>query len=154
VEGPPLAVAAQSRLLQALSGHGFIRVLWNGDLVLAAASPFVSCGDVRVPLPANAFLQAVEACERDMAAFLTEALPEAKAQSGPLGDLFAGLGAFTFPAARFGPVAAYEASISAVEALIAAAKHTKGIKPVTALRRDLYRDPLGPLELNKFAAVI
>jgi 23S rRNA (uracil1939-C5)-methyltransferase len=154
VEGPPLSAAAQSRLIQALSGQGFIRVLWNGDLVLAAAAPFVLCGDVRVLLPANAFLQAVEACEQDMAAFVAGALSEANAQSGPLCDLFAGLGAFTFPAARSGSVTAYEASISAVEAVTTAAKHAKGIKPVTAFRRDLYRNPLSPLELNRFAAVI
>jgi len=154
VEGPPLTAAAQSRLIEALAGHGFIRVLWNGDLVLAAASPFVLCGDVQVPLPANGFLQAVEACERDMAAFVAGALLAAKAQNRPLCDLFAGLGAFTFPAARLGSVTAYESSPSAVEALTNAAKHAKGIKPVTAFRRDLYRNPLSPLELNKFAAVI
>jgi 23S rRNA (uracil1939-C5)-methyltransferase len=154
VEGPPLTAAAQSRLIEALSGHAFIRVLWNGDLALAAAAPFVLCGNIRVPLPPNAFLQAVEACEQDMAAFVAAALSEAKAQSGPLCDLFAGLGAFTFPAARSGPVTAYEANINAVEALKAAAKHAKGIKPVTASRRDLYRNPLNPLELNRFAAVI
>jgi 23S rRNA (uracil1939-C5)-methyltransferase len=154
VEGPPLTAAAQSRLVQALSGHGFIRVLWNRDLVLTEAAPFVLCGGVKVPVPANAFLQAVEACEQDMADFVIEALSEAKAKSGPLCDLFAGLGAFTFSAAQSGPVTAYEGSMSAAEALTTAAKHAKGIKPVTAFRRDLYRNPLGPLELNKFAAVI
>jgi 23S rRNA (uracil1939-C5)-methyltransferase len=154
IEGPPLSAAAQSRLIEALMGHGFIRVLWNGDLLLTAAAPFVLCGGVRVPLPGNAFVQAVEACEQDMAAFVAGALSEAKAQSGRLCDLFAGLGAFTFPAARCGPVTAYEANMSAVEALMAAAKHAKGVKPVTAIRRDLYRNPLGPLELNRFAAVI
>jgi 23S rRNA (uracil1939-C5)-methyltransferase len=154
VEGPPLTAAAQCRLIEVLLGHGFIRVLWNGDFVLAASAPFVLCGDVRVQLPAGAFLQAVEACEQDMAAFVAGALLEAEAQSGPLCDLFAGLGAFTFPAARFRPVTAYEASISAVEALTNAAKHAKGIKPVTAFRRDLYRNPLSPLELNRFTAVI
>jgi 23S rRNA (uracil1939-C5)-methyltransferase len=153
-EGPPLTAPAQSRLVEALSRHGFIRVLWNGDLVLAAAAPLVLCGGVRVPLPANAFLQAVEACEQDMAAFAAGAFSEAKAQSGPLCDLFAGIGAFTFPAARFRPVTAYEASLSAVEALATAAKHAKGIKPVTAFRRDLYRNPLSPMELNRFEAVI
>jgi 23S rRNA (uracil1939-C5)-methyltransferase len=153
-EGAPLSAAAQSRLVETLSRDGFIRVLWNGDPVLAAGAPFVLCGDVRVPLPANAFLQAVEACEQDMAAFAAGALSEAKAQSGPLCDLFAGIGAFTFPAARFRPVTAYEASMSAVEALATAARHAKGIKPVTALRRDLYRNPLSPMELNRFEAVI
>jgi 23S rRNA (uracil1939-C5)-methyltransferase len=154
VEGPPLTASAQRRLIEVLSGHGFIRVLWNGDLVLAAAAPFVLCGDIEVPLPANAFLQAVEACEQDMAAFIAEALLEARVRGGPLCDLFAGVGAFTFPAAQYGPVAAYETNASAVEALATAAKHAKGIKSVTAFRRDLYRNPLGPLELNRFAAVI
>jgi 23S rRNA (uracil1939-C5)-methyltransferase len=154
VEGPPFTAGAQSSLVQPLSRHGFIRVLWNGDLVFAAAAPFVLCGGVRVPLPANVFLQAVEACEQDMAAFVTEALSEAKAQSGPLCDLFAGLGAFTFPAAQSASVTAYEANMDAVGALTNAAKHAKGIKPVHAFLRDLYRNPLGPLELNKFAAVI
>jgi 23S rRNA (uracil1939-C5)-methyltransferase len=154
VEGPPLSVPAQSRLIGVLPKHGFIRVFWNGDAVFAAATPVVIYGDVRVPLPANAFLQAVEACEQDMADFVAGALLEAKAQGGPLCDLFAGLGAFTFRAARRGPVTAYEANASAVEALTGAAKHAKGIKPVVAFRRDLYRDPLGPLELNRFEAVI
>jgi 23S rRNA (uracil1939-C5)-methyltransferase len=154
VEAPPLSVRAQSRLSGALCRHGFIRVLWNGDAVFTAAAPFVLCGDVKVPLPPNAFVQAVEACERDMADFMAEALSEAKAQGGPLCDLFAGLGAFTFPAARRAPVTAYEGNTSAVEALTAAAKRTKGIKPVVGFRRDLYRNPLSPLELNRFAAVI
>ncbi|MGO9171784.1 MAG: class I SAM-dependent RNA methyltransferase [Rhodomicrobium sp.] len=154
VQGPSLRAAAHTGLLQALAGAGFIRATWNEELVLLAAVPFVSCGGVKVTLPAGAFLQAVEACEHDMANWVLDALSEAKAACGPICDLFAGLGAFSFPAARLAPVTAFEENPSAVVALAAAANRAKGLKPVIAIRRDLYRNPLGPLELNKFASII
>ena len=105
----------------------------------------------RVTLPPDAFLQAVEACERDMADWVIGCAFGRKGPPAPFCDLFAGLGAFTFPAARLAPVTAYEENQSAVAALAAAAKRAKGLKAVSAIRRDLYRNPLGPLELNKFA---
>jgi 23S rRNA (uracil1939-C5)-methyltransferase len=155
VEGPPISEVARAKVMEALCEAGFIRAAWNGNVLFLAAAPFVVCGDVHVPLPADAFLQAVEACEHDMANWVIEALSEAKAvKNGPICDLFAGLGAFTFPAAKLVPVTAYEENASAVEAILAAAKHAKGLKPVSAVRRDLFRNPMGPLELNKFGAVI
>jgi 23S rRNA (uracil1939-C5)-methyltransferase len=106
-------------------------------------------------LPQGAFLQAVEACERDMAAFVVEAFAEAKAaKKGPVCDLFAGLGAFTFACARLSPVTAFEDNASAVAALSDAAKRASGTKPVKAVRRDLFRNSLGPMELNAYAAAI
>jgi 23S rRNA (uracil1939-C5)-methyltransferase len=39
-------------------------------------------------------------------------------------------------------------------ALDAASRRAKGIKPITMLSRDLMRDPLSPLELNRFDAVL
>ncbi len=154
VEGPRLLPAAQAKLAATLGAAGFIRAGWNGELVLLVAPPFVSFGGVRVALGPNAFLQAVEACERDMAEWVLDALSQAKAVSGRLCDLFAGLGAFTFPAARIAPVTAYEENPAAVAQLSSAAKQAKGIKPVTAIRRDLFRNPLGPLELNKFSGIV
>ncbi|MBI4725296.1 MAG: class I SAM-dependent RNA methyltransferase, partial [Rhodomicrobium sp.] len=154
IDGPSLPVGAQAGLVQALSAAGVIRASWNGEIVLLSATPFVSSGGVKAALPPGAFLQAAEGCERDMADWTLAALMEAKVTDGPLCDLFAGLGAFTFPAARLAPVTAFEENAHAVEALAAAAKAAKGIKPVAAIRRDLYRNPLGPLELNKFAGVI
>ncbi len=154
IEGPRLLPAACGRLANVLGAAGFIRTIWNGELVLLAASPFVSFGGVRVTLGPNAFLQAVEACEHDMADWVLEALSQANAVSGPVCDLFAGLGAFTFPAARLAPVTAYEEDEGAVAALASAAKQAKGLKPVSAVRRDLFRSPLGPMELNKFAGIV
>ncbi len=151
IEGPRLSAAAAAKLMSALGSAGFVRAVWNKEMLLQSAPPCVTCGDVRVSLPPGAFLQAAGACERDMAAWLAGALTEA---GGPLCDLFAGIGAFTFPAAKFAAVTAYEENADAIAALTAAVKRAKGIKPVAAIRRDLYRNPLGPLELNKFAAVI
>ncbi len=89
-----------------------------------------------------------------MASFISEAMAMAKAADGPVCDLFAGLGAFSFRAARFAAVAAYEENAAAIAALGAAAKNANGLKPIKAVRRDLFRSPLGAMELNKFAAVI
>ncbi len=154
VEGPRLLPAAHTKLVAALGAAGFFRASWNGELVLLAAQPFVSFGGVRVALGPNAFLQAVEPCERDMADWVLDALVQARAVSGPVCDLFAGLGALTFPAARIAPVTAYEENPEAVAGLASAAKQAKGIKAVTAIRRDLFRNPLGPVELNKFTGIV
>ena len=152
IEGPSLRASANASVIDALGAAGSIRAIWNGDLVLLSAGPLVSSGGIGVTLPPGAFLQAVEACERDMADWVLDALGRAKA--GPICDLFAGLGAFTFPAAKLAPVTAYEENQSSVAALTAAAKRATGLKAVAAIRRDLYRNPLGPLELNKFAAAV
>ena len=153
IEGPSLRASANACAIDALGAAGIIRAIWNGDLVLLSAGPLVSSGGIGVTLPPGAFLQAVEACERDMADWVSDALRRAK-PAGAICDLFAGLGAFTFPAAKLAPVTAYEENQSSVAALTAAAKRATGLKAVAAIRRDLYRNPLGPLELNKFAAAV
>ncbi len=154
IEGPKLKARSVARLTQILPAAGIVRASWNGDIIFLASAPFVFAGGVKVMLPQGAFLQAVEACERDMAAFVGEALAEAKVTKGPVCDLFAGLGAFTFPCARQAPVTAFEDNASAIAALTDAAKGASGIKPVKAIRRDLFRNPVGPIELNAFSAAI
>jgi 23S rRNA (uracil1939-C5)-methyltransferase len=152
IEAPKLPAPAVARFTRKLPAAGIIRIAWNGDVVFLAAAPFVLTGGVKVMLPQGAFLQAVEACESDMAAFTVQALAEAP--KGPVCDLFAGLGAFTFPCAKQTPVAAFEGNANAVAAISDAAKGASGIKPVKAVRRDLFRNPLGPMELNTYSAAI
>ncbi len=154
IEGAELAAGRRGALIAELEAASIIRLAWNGDIVFLKAAPFVMAGGAKVALPAGAFLQAVEACERDMAQFAVSALNDAKAERGPACDLFAGLGAFTFPCAKSAPIAAYEMNADAVAALGAAAKAAAAIKPVKAIRRDLFRNPLGPLELNAFSAAV
>jgi 23S rRNA (uracil1939-C5)-methyltransferase len=154
IEAPIRFEASRARSLQRLSGLGFIRVHWNSELVLMAAAPFVRCGDATVALPANGFMQAVEACEADMARFVCDVLGERRPGGLPVCDLFAGFGALSFPTARHFLVTAFESNQGAIEALAKAAKQTPGIKAVAAKRRDLYRNPLGPLELNSFSGAL
>ncbi len=154
IEAPRLPASGVARLTEKLSAVGIIRMVWNGDVVFLAAAPFVLTGDVKVMLPHVSFLQAVEACESDMAAFAVQALAEAKAPKGPVCDLFAGLGAFTFACGKRTPVTAFEDNANAAAALNGAAKGASGIKPVKAVRRDLFRNPLGPMELNVYSAAI
>lgn len=153
IEGAEPARQTRPNLAAIFSKAGVIRALWNGEIIHFASLPCVSFGGIPVALPPGAFLQAVEACERDMAAFVAEALHAAKVK-GPVCDLFAGLGAFSFPCARFAAVTAYEAKEGASDAMQAAARSAKGIKPVQVIRRDLYRHPLSALELNRFEAAI
>ena len=154
IVAPRLQAERQAKLTESLSAAGVIRAIWNGDMVFLQAAPFVLAGGVPVMLPQGAFLQAVEACERDMTAFVEEALAAAKTVKGPVCDLFAGLGAFTFACARQAPVAAYEENAEAVTALNEAAKGASSLKPVRATRRDLFRNPLGPMELKAFSATV
>ena len=154
IEAPRLQAERQAKLTERLCAAGVIRAAWNGDMVFLQAAPFVLAGGVPVMLPQGAFLQAVEACERDMAAFVEETLAAAKTAKGPVCDLFAGLGAFTFSCARRASAAAYEENAEAVAALNEAAKGASGLKPVRATRRDLFRNPLGPMELKAFSAAI
>ncbi len=154
IEGPELRPGEQANLIQGLADTGIVRAIWNGEIVYLKAAPFVLFSGVRVFVPPGAFLQAVEACERDMAALVGHALAETKTASGPICDLFAGLGAFTFPCAKSAPITALEENPEAVAALSSAAREARGIKPVKAVRRDLFRNPLGPMELNAFAAAV
>ena len=69
-----------------------------------------------------------------------------------MADLFAGLGTFAFALAGPGKVLAVEAAQDAYFACKAAAGRSG--KPVHALHRDLYRNPLRTEELDRFAAVV
>lgn len=115
-------------------------VRWEPDAVT------VTLGDVAVPLPPAAFLQAT----REGEAALVAAMQEAVAGAPTVADLFAGLGTFalTLPA----KVYAGEGARDAILSLKAAAARAQ--RPVFTEHRDLYRRPLTTTELDRFAAVV
>ncbi|HML28962.1 MAG TPA: methyltransferase [Hyphomicrobium sp.] len=101
-------------------------------------------------MPPGVFVQAVEAAETEIAQSIVATLGKAK----KVADLFCGLGAFTFPIAAKARVSAFDGSKAAVTALGNAAKKASGLKPINAVVRDLFREPLSPLELNEHDVVI
>lgn len=109
----------------------------------------VSLGGRTVPYPPGAFMQATKDGEGALVAAIREWLDGAQA----IADLFAGLGTFAFALA--GPqtkVLAAEAAQDAHMACKTAAGRAQ--LPVHAMHRDLFRNPLRPEELNRFAAVV
>lgn len=109
----------------------------------------VRLGPASVPLPPGAFLQATA----DGEATLIAAAQEWLAGSATIADLFSGLGTFAFALA--GPATKVLAAEAARDAHIACkAAAGRAQMPVHALHRDLFRNPLQPDELNRFAAVL
>lgn len=106
----------------------------------------VTLGGLPVPLPAGAFLQATPEGETALVAAVRGAVGEAVT----VADLFAGLGTFTL--ALSGKVYAAEGAREAFFALKAAAGRAQ--RPVFAEHRDLFRRPLMPAELDRFAAIV
>lgn len=110
----------------------------------------VTLGGVAVPFPVAAFLQATAAGEAALVAAVGEAVASASDNGGAIADLFAGLG--TFALSLPGKVYAAEGARDAHFALKSAAARAQ--RPVFAEHRDLFRRPLMPAELNRFAAIV
>ncbi|PTR11675.1 MULTISPECIES: class I SAM-dependent RNA methyltransferase [unclassified Novosphingobium] len=109
----------------------------------------ITLGGTAVGLPPGAFLQATADGEAALVAVAQGWL----AGASTVADLFAGLGTFAFALAGPGTkVLAVEAARDAHLACQAAAR-SQG-RPVHALHRDLFRNPLRAEELNRFAAVL
>jgi 23S rRNA (uracil1939-C5)-methyltransferase len=92
----------------------------------------------------------VESAEDAMAGLALAHLGKARR----VADLFAGSGAFTFRLARHAEVHAVEGDAAALSALDRAFRHSAGLKKVTGERRDLFRRPLLPRELDRFDGVV
>jgi 23S rRNA (uracil1939-C5)-methyltransferase len=146
-------LAQTEALLDFARDNGIARLTLNqGDGPETVWEPepvTVTLSGVPVSLPPGAFLQATH----DGETALVEAAQEWLTGSATVADLFSGLGTFAFGLA--GPktkVLAVEAARDAHLACQSAAR-MKG-KPVHALHRDLFRNPLQHEELNRFAAVL
>ena len=110
----------------------------------------VQCGRAMVPLPPGGFLQATAAAEQ----MLADEVLEHTRRARNVADLFCGIGPFALRLAERRPVTAIDVDAKALAALDFAARHTRGLKPVSTLRRDLFREPLTARELAPFDAVI
>lgn len=139
-----LAFAQEHRLARLTmdGGYGF-ETVWEPEPVT------IRLGEVSVPFPPGAFLQATLDGEQALAGAAREWL----AGAATVADLFSGLGTFAFALA--GPetkVLAAEAARDIHFACKAAADRSQ--LPVYPVHRDLFRNPLQPDELSKFDAVL
>ncbi len=122
----------------------------DGTVIYMDRTPVLPLGGVMVELPPGAFLQAVPEAEAIMIDLVTAAVGKAKR----VGDLFSGLGTFTFPLARKARVLSVDSERRAITALEKAARNATGSKPIETKVRDLMREPLSRTELTDFDAIV
>jgi 23S rRNA (uracil1939-C5)-methyltransferase len=145
-------LARTEALLDFARSHGLARLtldqgygpepMWEPEPVT------VTLSGVAVPLPPGGFMQATEDGEAELVGAVRAWLGGA----ATVADLFAGLGTFAFALAGPAKVLAVEAAQDAHLACKSAAGRSG--RPVHALHRDLYRNPLRIEELDRFAAVV
>ncbi len=119
----------------------------EAEIAVQQRSIMARFGRLEVSLPAGAFLQPSVEGETALTEAVTEMLADTK---GPVADLFAGCGTFSGALLDKGAVHAVEFDDAAIRALNAAKAGTK----LTVEKRNLFTDPLGAKELNKFSAVV
>ncbi len=127
------------------------RVSWGDraspEPVAMRRTPLLLFGEARLEPPPGAFLQATRRAEQTMRAAVTAWLGEGTR----LADLFAGVGALSL--GRPGRTVLYESDPASVAAADAAMRRLGGGRGA-AERRDLFRNPLTPAELDKFDSVL
>ena len=130
--------------------HRLARLTFNGDPVFMAHPPSIRMGKAMVEIPPASFLQATAAAEETLAQLVIEGVGKVKS----VADLFSGVGPFALRLAEGARVLAADNDRLGIAALVKAFNHVQGLKPVEAKVRDLFRDPLAPIELNPFDAVV
>lgn len=130
--------------------HRLARLTFNGDPVFMAHPPAIRMGKAMVEIPPASFLQATAAAEETLAQLVVEGVGKVKS----VADLFSGVGPFALRLAEGARVYAADSDRLGIAALVKAFNHVQGLKPVEAKVRDLFRDPLAPIELNPFDAVV
>jgi 23S rRNA (uracil1939-C5)-methyltransferase len=146
-------LAATEAMLDFAREHKLARLTMDGgygfETVWEPVPVTVTLGGVKVPFPPGTFLQAT----LDGEEALVSAAREWLAGAPTVADLFSGLGTFAFALA--GPetkVLAAEAARDVHYACKAGADRAQ--LPVFSVHRDLFRNPLQPDELSRFAAVV
>jgi 23S rRNA (uracil1939-C5)-methyltransferase len=141
---------SRAQAIRAAAAADLARLSLAGETLVMARQPRVAFGPATVPLPAGAFLQAVPEAEAAMVSRAVEAVRGAK----KVADLFCGAGTFTFPLATVAAVVAADASAAGIAALKAGIGTAKGLKPIAAEARDLFRRPLTPFDLKGCEAIV
>ncbi len=149
----PLTLIDRETLAAFAEVADLARVSWRPTLsapaepVAARRTPVIRFGDLSVAFPPGAFLQPSIEGQAVLTTLVLNALDGVK---GNVLDLFSGLGTFAAPVARTAPVSAFDSDKAAIAALRTAATG----RPIQAIERDLFREPLTGRELGDFAAAV
>jgi 23S rRNA (uracil1939-C5)-methyltransferase len=148
--GGALADRAAATLGRVGADPSLARLTINGVEIFRNRLPEVAAGPGRLFPPPGGFVQAARAAENALADVVLAHIGNA----APVADLFAGIGTFTLRLATRAQVTAVEGDAGLLAALEAAIRHATGIKRVTARQRDLFANPMSPIELDAFGAVV
>lgn len=145
-------LAADEALLAFAQEHGLARLtIDEGDGPQTRWEPepvTVSFGGVPVAFPPFAFLQATPDGEAALVREVQQAMPA----QGAVADLFCGLGTFAMALGQNRPVYAAEAARDLILSLKSAANRTQ--RRMVVDHRDLFRRPLTPAEIDRFAGIV
>ncbi|WP_025899264.1 class I SAM-dependent RNA methyltransferase [Sneathiella glossodoripedis] len=135
--------------------HALSRITWHDtdtklEEVICALKPSqIALGPYNVPINAGGFLQATEHAQNCLIDLTLRNLTD----HSTVLDLFAGCGSFSIPAAQKAKsVVAVEGDPDLVGSLTRGAN--QHMLPITAIERDLFRDPYRAEELDDFDCVI
>lgn len=147
----PVSPGVGAALVRIAGELGLARLSLHGERLMEAEPVSVTGGGTRLYPPPGGFLQATAAGQATLAELTLAAL-------GPrvrrIADLFAGCGPLSLAMAKRAAIHAVESDAAALAGLDRAARGATGLRQITTERRDLFRRPLLPLELDAFDAVV
>ena len=126
------------------------RLSVNGEVILEVRPPLLDMAGTGLVPPPGGFTQATLAAEEVLARLVVTGVGKAK----NVADLFSGSGTFALRLARQMNVHAVEGDAAAVASFDRALRKPQGLKKVTFEKRDLFRRPFVPEELETFDAVV
>lgn len=150
----PPGLRALEHLAEFAAAQDLARLSWRArdgqpaEPIALRRTGLLGFGPVSISPAPGAFLQA----SREGEAALVAATLAGTGGAETVADLFAGSGTFSFPLSARARVHAVEGDPAAFNSLTGGARQTAG--RVTTERRDLFRDPLTPYDLNRFQAVV
>jgi 23S rRNA (uracil1939-C5)-methyltransferase len=156
--GLDIAIAGAGKpdrtMLEKLGAYGtdpaIARLVVDGVEVFRNRIPEILAGPAQLQPTPGGFVQAARTAEEARATAVNGHVGDAKA----VADLFCGIGTFTFRLAASAPVTAVESEAALLAALEAGSRKARGLRKITTRRRDLFTNPLAPVELAPFAAVV
>jgi 23S rRNA (uracil1939-C5)-methyltransferase len=149
-----LNTAQTTAVAKLAATHRLARITRHGELVIQSAAPALRMGKANVALPPGAFLQATAKGEEVLSELVLGLVAMHAPRARQAADLFCGVGPFSLRLAEKFRVTAIDNHTSAIAALTAAVASTRGLKPLTATTRDLFRVPLADTELKPFDVVV